>query len=561
MAKDSPTHPYVTGDDNNSNDALPVRTRDKIRNFLSLPKSKSKGLKNKSSAQSLNTQNSTQTTGVPLNETKPVVIPAITNLSGSLSAPVGNATSAPFRGMKSISDIFSKDLPKPMIKAELPSTLDRIEVTQQLVYAQRLIRHGQSIVSSGVATITERPISDSTNLNTPTALDKQGRMPDRAERAWIKSQDPMQQHHLQGLVDNVVAEFAKDDLKGSAAIAEVVILGPILDRNTYRRLLNHLVIRFKQDIYFDVPLLQGLVQLIEDASPGYLEHGDLVDTLGILRERLKQLHKPSSEKKDFAKDKSSFTDKSAGDHALSLDHKASFEQLYQITIAISRLLDVMVNNEVKNVNRISVHQSLVAALSELEDVTDPILQFQVQYALQASQYIPDDESTLQAVLRFGGGAFMLALGAAGICKLDPENLFNSLDNLRQAAGEAYAVVKQLPEGLEAFQQGRSGAARRLLHGMRTGTKHEWYLTLLFARTYVRHGQLAKFKHIVCGARCGDNQAFQLGVCQILGEVAMDPLWDTTIRQQAVDFLAALTMRREFFRIWFNKVFFLHPSLP
>ncbi|KAF9900032.1 hypothetical protein EC991_008017 [Linnemannia zychae] len=379
MAKDSPTHPHATGDDNNSSNAQPIRTRDRIRDFIGLPKSKSKGLKNKSSTQSLNTQDSAQTTGMPLNISQSTVILAKINHSGSPSSPVENATPAPSTRMKNISGIFSKDLPKPTIKTDLPGALDRIEVTQQLVYAQRLILDGQSIVSSGVTAITERPTSDSTNQNTPTALDKKGWMPDRAERAWIKSQDPMQQHHLQGLVDNVVAEFAKDDLKGSAAIAEVVILGPILDRNTYRRLLNHLVIRFKQDIYFDVPLLQGLVQLIEDASPGYLEHGDLVDTLGILRERLKQLHKPSSEKKDFAKDKSSFTDKSAGDHALSLDHKASFEQLYQITIAISRLLDVMVNNEVKNVDRISVHQSLVAALAELEDITDPILQLQEQW--------------------------------------------------------------------------------------------------------------------------------------------------------------------------------------
>ncbi|KAF9119673.1 hypothetical protein BGW39_000127, partial [Mortierella sp. 14UC] len=378
-------------------------------------------------------------------------------------------------------------MPKPAIKTVLPGALDRIEMTPQLAYSNRLIRDCQSIISAAVGATTEGSTNEFVNGQqegnaTESRASSDNRpqewKPDETEHTWIKAQDPVQQRHLCELLDKIVAEFVKDDRKDPAMIAEVAILGPVLDRDACR----------------------SLVQLVEGASPGYLEHGDLVDTLMILRERLERCHKPSSKQKSALKEQSSFGDKLPFGHMLSLEHKASFEQLYQITIAISRLLDVMINSEVRSIGHGSVHQTLVAALSELENIADPILQSQVHYALQASQYIPDDESTLQLILRFSGGAVMLALGVAGICKLDPANLFTSLDNLRQAAGEAYAVAKQLPEALDAFQQGCSGAARSLLHGIRKGTKHEWYLTLLFARAYVRHGHLAKFNQTVCDAR-------------------------------------------------------------
>ncbi|KAG0265390.1 hypothetical protein BGZ95_003327 [Linnemannia exigua] len=446
----------------------------------------------------------------------------------------------------SISGIFPQDLSKPVIKTGLPTALERIEMTQQLVYSNRLIRDYLLAISAGATAegqpdefVNESQESGATESRESSYSGLQQWEPDDTEYTWVKAQDPIQQRHLCGLADKVVAEFVKDGIKEPAVIAEVVILGPVLDRDTYRSLLNSLIAKLTQDVYLNVPVLQGLIQLIEGASPGYLEHSDLIDTLTVLRKRLERSHKPSSNIKSASNDKSSTGESSSLEHTLYLEHKASFEHLYQITIAISRVLDVMVNSEVRNVDRTRVHQSLVEALSELQNIADPILQFQVHYALQASQYIPDDESIFQAVLRFSGGALMLTLGVAGICKLDPAKLFTSLDNLRQSAGEAYAVARQLPDGLAAFQQGRSGAAQKFFHGIRSGTEDEWYLTLLFARTYVRHGHLAKFNQTVCSARCSDNQAFQMGVCQILVEIAMDPLWDARTRKHSVAFLGAL----------------------
>ncbi|KAF9540972.1 hypothetical protein EC957_003610 [Mortierella hygrophila] len=296
-----------------------------------------------------------------------------------------------------ISDIFPKNLPKPVIRTELPALSERIELTQQLLYCNRLILDAQS--SSSPTAASERPTGEP--ANEPQV--------DETERAWITAigQDSIQQDRLRSLVTMVVEAFIKDIFKGSAIIADVVILGPILDRDTYRSLLSCFISKFEQVTILDVALLQGLVQLVECASPGYLEDDDLAKILTVLRRFLEGMHKTSS------------------------------EHLYQITIAISRLLDVMVIGMVKDVNRMNDHQPLVMALTELKASADPILQFQVDYTLQALRYIPDDESTPQAVLRFGGGVAMAASGVGSACKLDPANLLSSLSVLHQAAMQTF----------------------------------------------------------------------------------------------------------------------------
>ncbi|KAF9536993.1 hypothetical protein EC957_009121, partial [Mortierella hygrophila] len=519
MTKDSSFQPHPPGDgDDPNNNNQPTRKRNIFLDYLSLPRPKNKRLKHKTSNQSLTAQATPQLAASPV-ISQPT--DSITNNSQSVStnAPEDKSLPIPPSMAKSISDIFLENLPRPFIKTDLPALLDRIEVTQQLIYCCRLLIDSQAIVSSAGAAAEgqteESPIdiqetiraeSQDSGVNGPQAWE-----PNETECAWIKvvGQDPIQRDHLRWLVAKVVQEFAKDDIKGPTSIKEIVILGSILDRDTYCSLLSCFIAKFERDTILDVILLQGLVQLVEYASPSYLEDDDLVRTLAILRQRLRGTHKPSS------------------------------EHMYQILVAICRLLDVMVNSSVKGVSRLEQQQPLVAALTELKVTDDPILRFQVDYALQACQYIPDDESVLQAVLHFRGGLAMAALGAASVCKLDLANLFNSLDTLRQAAGQAYEVTKSILEGMESSQQGRFRAMQSLLHGLRRGTKHEWYLTLLAARTFVREGRLADFNQAVCEASCRDERTFQLGVCQILGEIAVDPLWDPLTRQHAVDFLEAL----------------------
>ncbi|KAH7056815.1 hypothetical protein BKA57DRAFT_214105 [Linnemannia elongata] len=518
MTNDLVIQPHIPGDGNDPNENQSSRKRDIFVDYLGLGRPKNKKPKHETSDQAYTAQ-------VPSQPTASLAIlqtgENITNDSQLVptSSPEDKTFQTPLAMAKSISDIFLENMPKPVVKADLPALLDRIEVTQQLVYCCRLLINSQAVISPAGAAAKEHTkeiVSDIPELCRMESQDSgvnglQAWEPNETECAWIRDigQDPVRQGHLRWLVTKVVEEFAKDDVKGPALIKEIAILGPILDRDTYRSLLSCFITKFEQDTILDVTPLQGLVQLVECASPGYLEDDDLVKTLAVSRQRLRGTHIPSS------------------------------EHMHQILIAICRLLDVMVNNSVKGLDRLEQLQPLVEALTELKDIDDPILRYQVDYALQACQYIPDDESTLQVVMHFSGGLTMAALGAASVCNLDPANLFNSLDTLRQAAGQAFEVTKAMLEGVEASQRGRFGAMQSLLHGLRRGAKHEWYLTLLAARTFVREGRLAEFNQTVCGAKCRDERSFQLGICQILGEIAMDALWDHLTRKLAVDFLGAL----------------------
>ncbi|KAH7056805.1 hypothetical protein BKA57DRAFT_434266 [Linnemannia elongata] len=66
-------------------------------------------------------------------------------------APEDSSLPTPLAIAKSISDIFLENLPKPVIKTDLPALVDRIEVTQQLVYCCRLLIDSQAVISLAVS--------------------------------------------------------------------------------------------------------------------------------------------------------------------------------------------------------------------------------------------------------------------------------------------------------------------------------------------------------------------------------------------------------------------------
>ncbi|KAG0374855.1 Transducin (beta)-like 1 X-linked receptor 1 [Mortierella sp. AD032] len=394
--------------------------------------------------------------------------------------------------------MFPKNLARRVIKTKLPAPQERIEWTPQLAYSIKLIHDNRlSLLSSAAADGT------TSEVHAPVL--------DESEREWIRAmgQDLPEQDHFQWLAIRIVDEFIMDPLKDSAAVAEVVVLGPVLERGTYCRLLSCFVASFGHCTIVDVTLLQGLVLLIESASPGYLVADDLMRALQMLGRRLMEQHMMSS------------------------------ESLYRLTSMICRLLDVTVSGSIMKFNRVINQEQLVDILDGLLDIADPILQFQGNYALQAFRYIADGEPVLQTVLRLAGGITEAELEAAGNHELNPANLSDSLNNLRQAAGESYEVVKPILEGMEVSQPKQIAVMMRLVEDIRSGTRYEWYLALLAARTFVRDGRLADFNRTVCDAHCRDELFFQLGVCQILGEIAMDPVWDHLTRQLAVDFLSTL----------------------
>lgn len=197
----------------------------------------------------------------------------------------------------------------------------------------------------------------------------------------------------------MVDEFAKDASKDSTEIAEMVLLGPVLDKETYRRLLQCTNTAFEQSVLLEVNLLQGLVQLVQSAPPGSLVPDGLVKILSIFRVRLQGTHQQSSE------------------HPLHL------------TLAVSRLLDVMAGHEVKGLDRVVEHEPLSEVLSGLKYSLDPYLMYQACYAFQALQYIPDDESVLQAVIWHSTRVIDGVVRISAIYKLDLSAVLEGLENL------------------------------------------------------------------------------------------------------------------------------------
>ncbi|KAG0286370.1 hypothetical protein BGZ96_009492 [Linnemannia gamsii] len=519
-------HDDTGSQEDKSSTSSSTRKCDIIRIFLGISKPDSK-VKNKKSTQSLNAEPLQHTSGSSSISSKTTISPSNSRSPGSSSASGDkNLPLLPSEDYLPM-DIFPKNLPRPFFKTGLPASPDRIETTQQLAYCNGLIIKGQLTSrhvadETSVGTLTNDPQgidvqehqSSVSTINGPQKLTVDGLQEcefNESEQIWMKEMEqvPVHQDYLQWMANRVVEEFSQDFLKDTDAIAEVVLLGTVLDRETYRTLLTCVVIKFDESRILDIVILQGLVKLIEGASFGYLREKDLVKTLVVLRRHLGR------------------------------SDMLTHEHLFQTTLATSRLLDVVVNSLPRYPSLAHEQQSLSRILDGLKDTTNLIMKFQVEYAVQALQYIQDDESAFQTLSRFSGGVVKAALGTVDDWKLEPSSLIKCLDVVRQVAGESYEVMQAIMEHTVTYQDNRLRALQSLVEGFHAGARHEWYLTLLAARMFAQDGRLVDFNELVCRAPCRDKNPFQLGVCQILGDIAADPLWDDGTRVQAIEFLKAL----------------------
>jgi hypothetical protein len=64
----------------------------------------------------------------------------------------------------------------------------------------------------------------------------------------------------------MVDEFIKGAPNDLTEIAEMVLLGPVLDKETYRRLSQHFIISFEQFLLLNINLLEGHIQLVQSGS-------------------------------------------------------------------------------------------------------------------------------------------------------------------------------------------------------------------------------------------------------------------------------------------------------
>ncbi|KAG0288952.1 hypothetical protein BGZ96_007353, partial [Linnemannia gamsii] len=389
-------------------------------------------------------------------------------------------------------DVFPQNVRAPTVSITLPDFGARIETTPQLALCIGLLSKAGDIVDQ-----QHDPFQDS---------------PDNAAHlTWIKAmgQDPTERERILWLGTRMVDEFAKDPSKDLTEIAEMIIIGPVLDKEHYRRLLSCIIIAFDQAVILDVDLLQGLVQLVQSAPSEALLSDDLVKIFRILRIRLQDTHQQTS------------------------------VHPYHLTLAISRLLDVMADHKVQDLNRVEEHEPLSGILSGLKGSSDPFLLYQACYAFQALQYVPDDETVLQAVLRHSKGALDGLVKVAAVMKLDLSAVLEGLGKLQKVLESTAKIAGTVYDGACTLMERGQGIFDSLKEGYGSGKKHPWYVAIRAANVLAQTGQLQDLNRLICEAPCRRDPLFQWGICQLLGEIASDDIWDTVVRKQSIELLGEL----------------------
>ncbi|KAG0374249.1 hypothetical protein BGX24_010642, partial [Mortierella sp. AD032] len=380
--------------------------------------------------------------------------------------------------------IFLDNVTPPTLETGLPRPGARIDSTPQLVYCNNILTRNQELVSTDSDDLDQF----NTTLNVK-------------EHAWRQGIDTLEPYRLRWTIEQMVKSFAEDTLKGSAAVTEIALLGPLLDRENYRILISCLLDKSERSSLMDLTLLRGLVQVLECAPSGFLTNDDLVRITNVL-----------------------FREFSAAENMVN-DH------LLYLTWALSRTLDVMVTGNVKDPNYDHDHQPTLQLLEGLKNDGNSYVRHQAAYAFQALQYAREDETPLQVLWRFSQSSAIGTSDGSSVFMLNPRQLVEGLQHLQNITsgikGDTVGVV--VGQGTTAVTDDAD----------QSKGKCPWYLALQGTALFVRQGRLLDFNQVVFQAPCRHDVNFQWGVCRQLGEIAIDPLWDAEIRQQAIDFLVRL----------------------
>ncbi|KAG0219719.1 hypothetical protein BGX31_011174 [Mortierella sp. GBA43] len=385
------------------------------------------------------------------------------------------------------SSIFTENLRPPIAVSRLPDPDERLSNTPQLVCSLALLKNSHSL----------------DDILEPSA------------RNWLQAveNDEDEQERLKVLATDVIRTFKKEEIKDAKAVAEVVCLVPVLEKDAFRDLLLEFYNGIDHSGLLDLHQLEGIAQLIQDANPGYLLADDLVKILSLLSTRLRDTHKQSP------------------------------QHMYQLTLAASHVLDAMADCHVEGLDRETLHEPLLSYLDSLKGHSDPFLMYQVAYAYQALLCVPDNESLWQATLRRTGKVVRGVSGLVSAVKsFDLSGFVDGLKEIQQGISGASEVVKVIVtafDDVKSLTAGGKGFLDGLRDGLSFNRKCAWYPALRGADGLIRDGEFATFKQLVCEAPCRLDPAFQWGVCQRLGEIAINTTWDVRTRRSAVAFLVEI----------------------
>ncbi|KAF9289504.1 hypothetical protein BGZ88_007728, partial [Linnemannia elongata] len=486
----SPSDPNTGHDDNKSFYSQRIRKRDKLFNLFRSSsqerKTKNTGIDSPESSIKGATATSTE---LPAHRLSTDSTPESVDIDYAVATAAVKSTCSTVHPStlqtKPRLDVFSQNVNAPAVRIPLPALGARIDTIPQLAMCIGLLSKVHDVVGQ-----PEDPSRD-VSSDTDTRL------------AWVKAmrQDPTERERLFWIGARMVDEFAKDAFKDSIEIAEMVLIGPVMDKEHYRGLLSCMIAAFDHSVILSVDLLQGLVQLVQSAPPESLLSDDLVKILRLLRLRLQDTHQQST------------------------------VHPFYLTLAVSRLLDVMADHKVKDLSRVEEHEPLSGVLSSLSGSSNPYLMYQACYAFQALQYVPDDETVFQAVLRQSIGVAGGLVKISAVMKLDLDAVLEGLGKLQDVLISTAEVASSVYEGFCSLMESGRGVFGSLKEGYGSAVRAAYALA--------QAGQLQDLNRLICEAPCRREPLFQWGICQLLGEIASDDIWDSPIRQQAVELLGDL----------------------
>ncbi|KAF9363293.1 hypothetical protein BGX34_004455 [Mortierella sp. NVP85] len=407
------------------------------------------------------------------------------------SQNVGPATASPLNQHKQSNDIvtvaahiFAEDVRPLANNFQLPEKDERLKNTPQLVCCLGLLR------------------------NTYSADDNL----EPAVQQWLQAvkKDTDEQERLRTMASHVLGEYDNGS-KDAKAIAEVVCLAPVLDKDEFHKLLSELHSGIEHSGLLDIHRLEGLAKLIQGADPDHLSADDLVKILELLSNRLMNTHQQSS------------------------------PQMHQLTFAVSHVLDAMADTKVTGLDRKKLHAPLSSYLDELRRSPDPFLVYQSAYAFQALLCVPDDETTWRAAMRRTGKVIQGISGLVSAVKgLDLTKFIAGLEDIHEGFKGAPEVIRDAFSIYDRLTSlAAKGLEKSITEGLSFNRKRDWYSALRGADILIQDGELATFKKLICEAPCRKDPTFQWGVCQRLGEIALHPMWDEMTRQSAIEFLGEI----------------------
>ncbi|KAG0003477.1 hypothetical protein BGZ79_000811 [Entomortierella chlamydospora] len=383
-------------------------------------------------------------------------------------------------------DIFSNDVSPFTSPWTFPKPDGRVADTPQLVSCLSLLKQGSEDLPED-------------------ALEP-------AIRKWLKeiTKNPDEKTRLETLITGLIRAYIQDEIKDKKVVAEILCVVPILEEEDVRLLLRRFQNNIEGSRILDIAALRGLAQLMQTATPGHLHAQDLIEVLGPMSTRLQETH------------------------AQSPDH------IFELTAAVSSVLDAMIDIKVKGLDREELHEPLLDFLRKLQRSDDLHLRYYASYAFQALLCVPDNESPWQATVRRTTKVVKGISGLVSAVKgLDLNGFMTGLQSIQegfQGVQQAFELAKTAYEGVSAVYEGEQDLVASLKEGLKFDRKRAWYSALRGADTLIDGGELAKLRVLVCGAPCRREIAFQWGICQRLGGIAANKLWGDKTRQESVKFL-------------------------